>query len=520
MTTYPTVRLIEDDTGVNSSITNRPIMDLIQRTDYLKEQVDSLSIFSQRIILSGKPCSDTCAESSLVYFDEDTSKWAMAYGDLVPEGSPSVFVATKTTYVQGLIKNLSGAPGSRIGDVYIFGLVDSVNSANLLDPADPTVHIGQPLFLTNDTATQGKATYTRQNIDIFIGKFADATSLILGIDYKNFERGHQHDWFDLIYANFINLGGGEWLYPSTSFPMFPPIPLTSSYVSVNGVGYYYGIDFTIDTDGLHYINTTYPPDPDPNLFRARFYYQIPVGDTNESVTQLAPATENIIITSCDTDENATTGNLQIACIPIIDDISQTSPGSIVVKNIAVDESTGNIEVYRGQVVEEIRAGDGIVLDQTQGTVTVSADMGSLIEKEITDIILVNAKEKIISGSTISYIEFPKGLDCAVYFKTVLANTVPTSLSIYIQYFGDKTEVNNAKFYLRYKVSKVDSALKGAFTIVSKEVPLTTGFLHQSIELCAISGELLEKNCLIGFELRRDPADNYSGNVGILFIGQR
>lgn len=520
MTTYPTVRLIEDDTGVNSSITNRPIMDLIQRTDYLKDQVDSLSIFSQRIILSGKPCTDSCIDSSLVYFDEDTGKWDVAYGDLVPIGTPSQFVAKKNTYVQGLVKNLSGSLGNRIGDVYIFGLIENINYTNMLDPADPTVHIGQPLFLTNDTATQGRATYIRQDIDIFIGKFVDSNTLILGIDYKNFETGHQHDWFDLEYANFIDLGGGEYLYPATAFPRFPPRPLTSSYVAVNGVGYYYGIDFTIDSDGLHYINSLYPPDPDPDLFRARFYYQIPVGDTNETVTQLAPATDNLIITSCETSQPATTGNLQIACIPVIDDISLGVSGSLVVKNIVSNENTGNIEIYKGQVVESINAGDGIVIDNSQGTVTISADTSTVIEKEITDIILVNAKEKIISGSAISYIEFPKGLETAIFFKTILANTIPRSLTIYIQYFGDKTETNTVKLYSRYKISKLDSQLKGTYTIVQKEILITTSFLHQSIELCTISGELLEKNCLIGFELRRDPADNYSGNFGILFIGQR
>ena len=41
MVSFPEVRLIKDDTAVDEDITNRPIFDLTERTDWLKQQIDN-----------------------------------------------------------------------------------------------------------------------------------------------------------------------------------------------------------------------------------------------------------------------------------------------------------------------------------------------------------------------------------------------------------------------------------------------------------------------------------------------
>lgn len=361
---FPTVRLIHDTTGVNEDITNRPIFDLIERTNWLKEQIDSLLIQSSKMFISEAPCSDDCKDSNFVFFDEAVKKWQTGAAGTVEIGGTKEEVPAPGCYIQGMVKNIIGGAGNRKGDIYLHGSIQDFNIIDMMEENE--VQIGKPVYLTGKITHSGQGTYTPPSVEIFGGKFVSDTEFILGIDFRNLGERHRHIWFPLEPDKFeviLPAPDGHWLYPYTEFPVWPPISYTSAVMCVNGVAYFHGNYFWLSPDGLHYKHPDYPPDEaDPDIFEAILYYQAPWGQELEdelisgAVDSLSARTANLKIYRQGTIDPASSGDLEIANFPIFDLKSTTTWGSEVVKSLNTDTITGDIEVFKGPVVERLYSG--------------------------------------------------------------------------------------------------------------------------------------------------------------------
>ena len=373
MANFPVVPLIQDQTNVSQAITNQPINALIERTQYLKEQIDSLILSSQRLVMKTQDCDDLVLDSQLVYLDNSTNKWKLSLANpVITSGSTEIELESRS-FVQGIAKNITGTIGSKKADIYIFGLINGVISTNILESGSPV--IGAPYYLS--ITVPGKLTAVKpNNIEIFVGKFVSLTNFLITPQFSINEDDHIHRWIYLDYANFITLAPGEYLYPASSIPSYPPTPLDSGTLFVNGLRYDYNDEFDFQTDGLHYYSLIYPPDPDPNIFTAVLHYVVTPASSLNVVTSLCPGSVAVEIVDKNTLVAAFVGDLQINFTPILTDNLLVSNANCV-KNITYNPTTGTFTLDKGNFVQSLTAGVGIGLSATVGDITIS-NTGSII----------------------------------------------------------------------------------------------------------------------------------------------
>ena len=89
----------------------------------------------------------------------------------------------------------------------------------------------------------------------------------------------------------------------------------------------------------------------------------------------------------------------------------------------------------------------------------------------------------------------------------------------MDYFGTTGEQSDSKFLLRYKIVRAGASLVGGTVHVIKTVPMLATRLISGSVLLATIGDL-QANDIITFDLIRDIADAYSGNVGMIALRYR
>ena len=203
--------------------------------------------------------------------------------------------------------------------------------------------------------------------------------------------------------------------------IYPPIPLNSAVLEVNGVAQAKISEFESGTgcyklthSNIYWYttgddDTPFPPDwtgfsglPYEETARAiRLYYSIMrLGETG-LVNELK-AGNNIIIRNAKTGKEASTGGLEISASVISKIEDKNQAGAQVVKTI--DEKG---TALRGPVVERIRVNGNLALTSTledgQGVVTISS-VDAATYGQFSDIILRNAKQELIPDNLISYIK--------------------------------------------------------------------------------------------------------------------
>jgi len=368
MSSFPDVRLISNGQNVDEVDTNQPIFDLIERTNWLKNNIDSLLVQSSRLFITDAACSDDCQDSNCVYYDKDTEKWDIASATIIELGDGTDERPAPESYAQGIIKDITGPAGSRKGIIYLYGAITDINKVNFLEENE--IIIGEPVFLTGRDTHKGQATYTPPSVEVFLGKFMPSGEFLFTPYFRNMGEQHRHIWFKLEYDNFTQVGDpldGHWLYHYSHFPVWPPISFTSAVLSINGVAYFHNSYFYLSADGVHYIHPDYPPIDDPEQFEAVLYYQVPYGQERREelltggVDSLYARTLNLKIYEQGTTNPASTGDLEILNIPLISEKSTTTLGTNVIKSLSVDNVTGEIGVFKGPVVERLYPGSDNVI---------------------------------------------------------------------------------------------------------------------------------------------------------------
>jgi hypothetical protein len=512
-TSFPNVRRRKDGSSVNAATDNKSIDDLTERTDNLKEQMDGLFFISKRLLLPQEECHSSCQESTVVYWDEAGGKWkpAVAFAEGI-ENSTKI-ILQPSSFVQGLIRNIAtDGLGNKKGDVYIYGLIDSVSAANLCETGSPVVNV--PYYLS--LSEEGKVTTVRPLIaEVFVGKFVSLTQFLFTPNINLGSKGnavHEHVWFPLDKTKFQPDGPDKWLYPAADFPMYPPIPYDSATLYAGGVELYYGEYYTLDSVGMHYEHPAYPPTAAHLSFK--MYFTKVTTAASGLVTSICAGTDNLLITEVGTGLPATSGALKLEVIPEIVLESTGNASSLTVKELATDENSGEIKVTKGPVVSALTAGAGISISQSTGPVTISVTETFAEGKEINDIILLNAKSRIAPNSTLTYIEFPSGIESALVAK-FLVDADPRPIDIIMYTFGSKDDNNPVQLYIKYKITKIGNSIAGTESSVNKEI--TVSNLYKRLTLFSLDQSEVEKYSIVSFEMRRKTGDSYPGGLGIFFL---
>jgi hypothetical protein len=512
-TSFPDIRRRKDGSSVNAATDNKSIDDLTERTNNLKEQMDGLFFISKRLLLPQEECHASCQESMVVYWDEEGDKWkpAIAFAEGI-ENSTKI-VLQPSSFVQGLVRNITiDGLGNKKGDVYLYGLIDSVSAAGLCETGSPVVDVPYYLSLTEE----GKVTTVRPLIaEVFIGKFVSLTRFLFTPNINLGSKGnavHEHVWFYLDKTKFQSDGPNKWLYPAADFPMYPPIPYDSATLYAGGVELYYGEYYTLDSAGMHYEHPLYPPTAAHLAFK--MYFTKVTTAASGLVTSICSGTDNLLVTEVGTGLPATSGALKLEVIPEIALETVDNTSVLAIKDLTVDDSSGEIKVAKGPVVSRIEPGAGIAVDQNTGAVTVSVTSTFAEGKEINDIVLLNAKSRIVPNSTLTYIELPNGIESALIAK-FLVDADPRPIEVIMYTFGSKDDGNPVQLYIKYKITKEGNAVAGTEKQVNKEIIISN--LYKRLSLFSLDQSEIEKYSIVSFEIRRKTGDSYPGGLGIFFL---
>ena len=228
MANYVTpVKTIVNGENVDSAVTNRPLNDLIERTDFLKEQLDKIKSSFEVVTKLDVKVDDLVVESNVVYWNENKQKYDLAIAELEAAGAPPQFLPTDRNFVAGIVSNVRGTPGTKIADLHIEGVVKNINTTNLIESAS-SLEIGKPYWLTVNPLEVGKVTTTKPGLEVFLGVFVGPSTFLLNRDLKNLGESHIHYEFELDNSKWIDLGPETALTGSLTF--------TNGSTSVTGVG--------------------------------------------------------------------------------------------------------------------------------------------------------------------------------------------------------------------------------------------------------------------------------------------
>lgn len=375
--------------------------------------------------------------------------------------------ATPPPFKMSIRRNGTELPTATRVEIYNSGGLMGVQIHAGAGIGSPTVPAGSPTTLTPAAwPVWGQwVTIPNTGIDISFCGVNEATTLasqvptnldtsnkrfriFLPTDVDGWTNANVHDAGVPSAAKFTYV----WAAPNVAWP---PRPLESTRIELNGVGTLYGIDFQPTAEGLHWLKTDalapWPVDyvlggtpADPITLRLAFAAL--VGDTGDQfVTSLVSGSPSLRIERCTAPVEASTGDLRIflnLALGIQEEITEGSDTTIVG---AEGES-----LLRGPLVSELEAGAGIAIERLDGSAERASLPGRKVGKlrisrqdavlggEFSTVALRNAKEIVKSG--LSYIYFlkpsvaPTGIDAR--FRVPFAGLAePNTLKVRSLFMG-------------------------------------------------------------------------------------
>jgi len=320
------------------------------------------------------------------------------------------------------------------------------------------------------------------------------------------------------------VGVGPWVYPGTMLDPWPAIPFESVTVVVNGSVMTYDLEYAADLDGIHWLDTDFPPSH--NDFEAQIFYVFPLGRTAPGVTKLKEGTPNVKLENCSPGGPSDSGDLKLSVFNILEVLTTVQSGSGALKAMAVDPTDGDLLLKFGPVVEKLVAGPGVSLAPSggQGIVTVTATGADALVQPLPEILLRNAKQSFTNITP--YIELPEGVTAGFMAKVRLPAVFSTAepLRIIFEMLGELSEATSATsavFTLKYNI--IDPATGESLTKATLPLTSTVPFPFPYVAFETFSATIFEipasqlvPSATLSLLIERDDTgDVYAGNVGIV-----
>jgi len=570
------IRLITDGESVNAANTNRPTRSLVNRTEFLKNLIQTLRA-GEALVLEGQSVdASTTWVGSPVYWDSSTSKFTGAkavidftpganYGHPGPEAMVRGVVVEKptsttanimicglwrdatltsviTTPSAGMLYLTSAdsgklAQGNILGKIQV-GYYDGTNVfVNPVVLGTITDHVHYKFDLTTDpassatgaaklTLTSGK--YTINSADVTEPGWLPASHASFG--------GHAPSGAKFGY----NFAEHEELWD-----VWPPQPLDGFSMELTGpstpdgiivpdgvvVADEYGLWWMDDCESQCPWEHPYPnPAADPNLCthnRQMVLWLTKLSHLTSDlmVTSLKPCSDSPIqieVRNCVTGEAASTGDL---CL-YLENFLTYDPTDPADQTVAVKEIDG--DKYRtGSVLSTIKSATprlnvaGTALgDAFVGDITLSLDEGTgEVEGSPELVALNNARQEVIQG--IPYVEFPASRESEIVYKIALPTTLGTAnLKLCVWMLCSTVDLASTPAlpveYSRIVTPSSPSALSNAFTALGNLTwpitGVTVGNQYAEVESPTLT---VSGGDLVLLKVSR--SDSYSGNIGLLKV---
>ena len=366
------VPLIVDGSTGNQTTFNTPLQALIDRTDYLKQELDDLSNLSNTI-QTNVVLADTTAVGDLVYWDATYSRMdlALAVWDTTYDTNGELKVSPKAK-VAGLVISKSA---DTIGDLLLAGEYESAAVVTALLGASPVQGVN---YLSNLTA--GKAISTAPALKVPVLTYEGSNKIVLNLAAVP-TPNHIHKALDLAESWLLitDPAFDDMDIPGTAvmgYDIASDADLTEMFATYHGEMSVFNDGLLMGTDSI-VINGSniwwMRVDVPQGVFKAFAYMPFLNGEpVLRSASSDTPAELTL---------SATNGNLKVNAV------AWTTAAAEVVTPSAITDITGKV-ITKTPVITSIKAGNGADVSVTSlGKAVVSLDttMEALIDAELVDL---------------------------------------------------------------------------------------------------------------------------------------
>jgi hypothetical protein len=353
------VDLIRNGEAVSAGVTNRPISELGQRTEYLKSLLDMLSL-GRSIFDIDAPMNPAVLEGQPVYWDGANLEYAQALAQLSYNAEGVYNGNADSAYVLGIC---AGKSSQTRGTVLYTGSADGIDFTAATEDGGP---LGSgPYFLS--AAQAGKLTQNRPAVGIYVLFGKGTTDAVVVPSPREVLENHIHYRLALAYGDVIDGAGSTgWtdifnvsLAPvgarfryqvendAPVYSLFPFYPASSIYFEIDGIGA--NVKVTIDLNGIWWIDPSH--DPDEYDLMTVYYAKSSLSTSNLLVRTLQPWTMSgpLQVVNC-RGEAATSGDLYLQLNLQFQQTTENTPGWLVFK-----ELTSGQQFARGPIVQRVRS---------------------------------------------------------------------------------------------------------------------------------------------------------------------
>ena len=185
----PQIKIIQDGEQVNACVANRPIKELSDQTEYLKEQVSNLDPASGRIIFANASLDSSVNKGNFVYYNSSTGTFfpALAANEI---GLSGQYTVTPSSYVVGLVVSKSSSTIGNILSIGQFSLSEFSLDPNLLVEDSSDVPFSEGRYYLSRT-TPGRMTLVPNAPSVQLGYFTTTKCFVSPLQKDLFE-SHFH----------------------------------------------------------------------------------------------------------------------------------------------------------------------------------------------------------------------------------------------------------------------------------------------------------------------------------------
>lgn len=280
------VRLIQNGQPVDETETNKPILDLIQRDQHLKDIIDILNA-SEALYVRQASVEEETKEGQAVYLDTTTGTFKRGLAAVDFDSSGNWGVAAATSFIWGIVVHKHTAT---VADISTFGVVRDLDMSLAMDDPD----VSGPRYLS--AQEPGKLVQQKPAVSVFVLFWdADQKVALISPTPKELLEGHIHyrkqlysvpagrpnnpaydqkheilepdsdlpGWLpadDPVFGGNAP-DGAKFGYNISKHPdlmnVFPPVPVDSYYVEVYGEGWGTGreahVVVRVDNNGIWWM---------------------------------------------------------------------------------------------------------------------------------------------------------------------------------------------------------------------------------------------------------------------------
>ena len=446
------VQLIQDFIDVVSAAdTNRPLAQLVRRTQYLYEALTTAAN-GELLLVRNVSVAGPLPAGTPVWFDASDSRWKAGQAVVdVATGNDFGFAAPQSE-VRGVVL-VQHSPTT--GDVALYGRVNGSHwGIDWEDVTDDESATPGRYYLSVD---EGKITRSRNVLSVEIGTVDGGGDLVFTPNITGSLRSHLHLKFELeavlagdldtpgwaAAADFVAAGitppvGAVYGYVLGQNPdlaaKFPPQPIDNYFLAYNGVGVHKDA-VVVNDDGIWWMNSTNTP---ANMGTHLYNTDEAVEYFEFWMTQLNTGSKLVTTLQTKDDANSlpirienlaevlsTSGDLRIfleQALKVIPLGTQSVADGYALKNV-----TG-VSGVRGPVVDRVIAGPGVSVTGTEGTqsdgvhgtVQIASESAMLTLTKGVPVLaaLDNAREDFYNQH-LPVINLPTGRRSGVTFKVVV-----------------------------------------------------------------------------------------------------